>query len=150
LYAAGSFTNSGELQTWRIARWSGSGWSALGSGAFNTASAGSIARVVVSGDDVYIAGSFNRAGGKPSLGVGRWNETLTFLPPATIRLVNPLWNNGRFQFDVAGLTSGAFSVHASTNLIDWSRVHTGDAANHHFEDAASSSLRHRVYRVTVP
>ena len=64
LYAGGSFTNTGGLEVTRIAKWAGGQWFPLGSGVSNTVSptSSSVSGLAVQDDDVYLAGSFNRAG----------------------------------------------------------------------------------------
>ena len=152
LYAGGSFTNQSGVSMNRIAKWDGSQWFALGSGATNTASStsGTVSAIAVAGDDVYLAGAFNRAGGKPALAFARWNETVSFAPPPVIRLLNPRWQAGQFRFEIGGLDAGAFSVLASTNLMSWDAIYSGSVPNTNFADPDSPSLPQRSYRVSSP
>jgi trimeric autotransporter adhesin len=152
LYAGGSFTNTGGLEVNRIAKWAGNQWFPLGSGVSNTAgaSSSSVSGIGVHDDDVYLAGSFNRAGGKAALGVARWNETMSFAPPPPIRLLNPRRQSGLMTFDISGVSTGTYSVLASTNLVNWQTIHTDTAANTNYTDPASASLRRRCYRVQQP
>jgi hypothetical protein len=152
LYAGGSFTNTGGNIIRRIARWNGSQWSALGSGATNSVSASgsSVSGIGISGDDVYLGGTFNFAGAKPSMGVGRWNETISFVPP-TIYLLDPLWQSGQFSFAISGLTAGTYKVDATTNFVDWEEIYAGDAsASTNVTDFPPANLPHRAYRVRTP
>ncbi|MEW6060871.1 MAG: LamG-like jellyroll fold domain-containing protein, partial [Bacteroidota bacterium] len=66
LYAGGDFNNAGGIPAKRIAKWNGSSWSALSAGVYiNTAVniGGSVQALAVIGNDLYVGGSFNRAGG---------------------------------------------------------------------------------------
>ena len=152
LYAGGSFTNTGGLEVTRIAKWAGGQWFPLGSGVSNTVSptSSSVSGLAVHDDDVYLAGSFNRAGGKPALGMARWNETLSFAPPLPLLLRNPRWQSGLMTFDISGISSGTYSVLASTNLVDWETIHTDTAAITNYADPASVFLRQRSYRLQQP
>ena len=149
LYAGGSFTNSGPMALTRIAKWNGSAWSPLGSGVSNVTSSSSVAGISLNGDDVYLAGTFFRAGGKPSMAVAHWNETVSFVPPI-IQLLNPRWQSGQFAFDIGGLYSGNFSVLASSNLVNWDAIYSNSVPNTNLADPDSGSLPRRTYRETSP
>jgi hypothetical protein len=152
LYVGGSFTNiSGVNALGRIAKWDGSQWRALGSSVSRILPASwSVSRIAVSGDDVYMVGTFTYAGGRPSAAFAHWNETVSFVPPV-IRLLNTgIDGLGRFHFDIGGLVSGSYTVNASTNLTDWESIYTGDASSTNFTDSDSPNLPLRAYRVSVP
>ena len=69
ILAGGNFTTAGDVSASRIARWSGSSWSALGSG-LN----GSVNTLAVdSSGNVYAGGSFTQAGGASANYVARWD-----------------------------------------------------------------------------
>jgi hypothetical protein len=150
IYAAGSFTNSGATDISRIAKWDGAQWLPLGSGVARQPGSPSISDVVVDGDNVYIAGNFTEAGGKPSSYIGRWNETLIFGPPLPVRLLNARWlGPGQFHFDVSGIRSGTYAVDVSTNLAQWSEIYVGDVTNTNVTDSAAQGS-YRYYRVRQP
>jgi hypothetical protein len=76
LYVGGSFTNAAGIATAdHLARWDGSSWSAMGSngagdGAFN----GSVNQIAISGDSIYIGGTFTNASGNQRADyVAHWN-----------------------------------------------------------------------------
>jgi hypothetical protein len=69
VYVGGYFTSAGGAGANRIAKWSGSDWSSLGSG-IN----GGVYAINVSGSDVYVGGSFSLAGGKSSSHIACWHE----------------------------------------------------------------------------
>ncbi|MEY2411053.1 MAG: trimeric autotransporter adhesin [Verrucomicrobiota bacterium] len=68
LYAAGYFTNAGGSPANYIAKWNGSGWSALGSGMDDVVQA-----LAVSGSNVYAGGHFTTAGGSSANYIAKWN-----------------------------------------------------------------------------
>ena len=67
-YVGGFFTTAGSVSADQIARWDGSSWYALGSGADNFVGA-----IAVSGSDVYIGGPFATAGGLTVNRIARWD-----------------------------------------------------------------------------
>ncbi len=149
LYVGGSFTNYNGGLIYHVARWDGSLWSSLGSGVTNVTGS-SVAGIGVSENDVYLAGTFSRAGGKDSLGVAHWNETVSYLPPVPLQLLNSRWQSGQFAFDISGITSGNFSVWACTNQTNWQIIHSDSAPNTNFIDSDSGVYKDRFYRVTRP
>jgi hypothetical protein len=152
LYVGGSFTNAGGIPGInKIARWDGSQWHALGSGVARlTTAQPSVSDIATSGNDVYLVGTFTYAGGRPSAAIAHWNETVSFVPPV-IRLLNPGINGlGQFHFEVDGLSSGTFTVEASTNLTTWSDIHSDSVPNTNVTDTASPTIPARVYRVKTP
>ena len=87
LYAGGLFTHIDGLEANRVARWSGSAWSALtgpaGNGvdgevwSFGTYDDGG-------GEALYVGGNFTTAGGLPTGGVARWDGSAwSSLPDAS-------------------------------------------------------------------
>ena len=77
LYVAGSFTVVGDVLATNIAKWNGSNWSALGTG-FSTPLCCSyseplVSALVISGNDLYVAGRFSVAGGIPATNIAKWN-----------------------------------------------------------------------------
>jgi hypothetical protein len=134
----------------RIAKWNGTQWLPLGSGVFRTPSSPSVVGMAAAGEDVYVAGNFTEAGGKPSTYLARWNETISFAP-TIIRLLNPLWQSGQFSFDISGLTAGTYKVDATTNFVNWEEIFSGDAASStNVTDIPPANLPQRSYRVRTP
>jgi hypothetical protein len=72
LYVGGGFTQAGGEPASRIARWDGSAWSSLGSGAGNGVS-GVVLALAWSGNELFVGGSFSMAGGQPANHIARWN-----------------------------------------------------------------------------
>ncbi len=83
LYAGGSFLAAGGVTVNRITRWDGNQWNPLGSGTDGAVRAIAIAVPNVY-PNVYVGGSFTRAGNKASSYFGLWNPTpLTPTPTNT-------------------------------------------------------------------
>ncbi len=68
LYVGGYFTSAGGIAASNIAKWDGSRWSALGSGADYSVNA-----LAVSGSNLYAGGYFTTAGGPEAKYVAKWN-----------------------------------------------------------------------------
>lgn len=68
LYLGGDFTNAGGSAIYRIARWDGTSFSALGSGADAT-----VRTLLVDGNSLYIGGDFFNVDGQSIQHVARWN-----------------------------------------------------------------------------
>lgn len=78
LYVGGAFTTAGDVTANRIAKWSGSAWSALGTGTTNGVNdvVGALAVFDAgTGPALYVGGSFWTAGGAPAGRIARWNGT---------------------------------------------------------------------------
>lgn len=79
LHVGGSFTQAAlgplrQFQANGIARWSGSAWSAVG-GEAGLGIAGVVRAVVVSGNDVYVGGTFSAVGAVRANNVARFDRT---------------------------------------------------------------------------
>src|SRR5204862_460879 len=68
LYIGGTFSLVEDVIANHIAKWNGSGWTALGSGMNDYVFA-----LAVSGSDVYAGGAFTMAGGSPANRIAKWN-----------------------------------------------------------------------------
>jgi hypothetical protein len=76
IVAGGDFANAaGVPEADRVARWSGGGWSALGSNGAGVAALNStVYALAVSGSDVYVGGAFTDGGGIATAdNLARWN-----------------------------------------------------------------------------
>jgi hypothetical protein len=153
LYVGGSFTSVGGVTNRsRLLKWTGGQWQTLGSGISRISpSSSSVGGIAVSGDDVYVVGSFSYAGGRPSAAFGHWNETIAFVPPAIQLLHAGVNGSGQYHFDISGLSLGAlFTVQAATNLTDWVDIYTDSVPNTNFTDLDPPTLPLRAYRVKSP
>ncbi len=70
IYVAGDFTVAGNTTVNCVAKWTGNGWSPLGSG-----TSGSIAALAVLGHDLYAGGDFDSMGGVAANSVAMWDGT---------------------------------------------------------------------------
>jgi hypothetical protein len=68
LYAGGGFTTAGGISASNVAKWNGSGWSALGSGVNSN-----VLALAISGSDLYAGGVFTTAGGSSANYIAKWN-----------------------------------------------------------------------------
>ncbi len=120
LYAAGTFTNIGGNVSYNIARWDGAQWQNMGSGiGVNTAGARGYA-LASSGNDIYVAGIFEDAGGSDAGYVAHWNDQIDFTPPCILRLSNPQMLTGNnFAFRVNTTEHPAYIVEYSSDLKSW-------------------------------
>jgi hypothetical protein len=73
--AAGLFYQVGTQPVSSIARWTGSAWLPLGAGLNSNNTPGAVYAMAAIGANVYVAGSFNIAGGVPALNIARWDGT---------------------------------------------------------------------------
>lgn len=71
LFAAGSFDRIGAATAHGIAMWTGADWAPLGSGLAGN-NWGRVSDLISAGDDLWVCGGFTGAGGRPSIGLGRW------------------------------------------------------------------------------
>ena len=89
LYAGGWFGSAGGVAAARVAKWDGTGWSALGSGMggsvsdFTTMYLGRVMTMCVQGDRLYLGGEFKTAGGHSSHYFALWNTASAEPPPVT-------------------------------------------------------------------
>jgi hypothetical protein len=74
LYAGGNFTGAGQTNANYLARFNGTNWYPLGSGASGS-STPSVNAVAVSGNYVYAGGSFTTAGGVSAINMASWDGT---------------------------------------------------------------------------
>jgi len=77
LYVGGRFLIAGTLTAYNLAEWTGTAWRTIGKHSRTASSAsgvdGGVFAIVVHGDNVYIGGDFEHAGGVPARHVARWD-----------------------------------------------------------------------------
>lgn len=146
LYAGGSFTNIGGVTANRIARWNGHEWSALGSGTVFNAAAGPVLALSAVGNDLYVGGTFQLAGGKPAYYLSLWNESLDF-SNAQLRLDQLRTSaGGNAQFTVTAIGVPIYVIDASTNLTQWTPVETNTLTPYDYTEANTLATPHRFFR----
>lgn len=77
VYAGGNFTRAGGAVANGVAKWNGTAWSSLGTGAANGTNSEGVATLALAGNgDVYVGGTFTQAGGVAANGIAKWNGTV--------------------------------------------------------------------------
>jgi len=74
-YIGGNFALAGGTVAKHVAKWDGTAWNSLGTGAGNGVNGAVSALAVASNGEVYVGGYFNRAGGVAANKVAKWNGT---------------------------------------------------------------------------
>ncbi|MBK7202227.1 hypothetical protein [Candidatus Amarolinea dominans] len=83
VYAAGNFLYAGGVLAHLVARWDGGAWHALGTGLGESPYPSYVSELAINtAGELWAAGSFGTAGGKPSTYVAVWSPTAMswFLP----------------------------------------------------------------------
>jgi hypothetical protein len=76
VYVAGIFTNAGTTVVRGIAKWDGTSWSGLGSGAINDSGAVDVRALAFAGDGkLYCCGRFTNISGVKASSIARWDGT---------------------------------------------------------------------------
>jgi hypothetical protein len=146
LYCTGRFTNISGINANSIARWDGTKWEALGSGFFGE----QLARgsgLVAQGNDIFAVGTFSAAGLTDSSGIARWNETLDFTPPYTMKFSQSEWLAGnKFKSRLNSTERATYVIEASDNLQTWTPLLTNSAQQLDFTNTAAFPASNRVFR----
>jgi len=108
LYAGGEIQDANLVRR-GIVRWDGQGWSPLGSG-----TDGQVHSLVVHDGQLYVGGTFNRAGAHQSIGIARWdlrsqNRTRSMLESSACT-PNPFQTSTSFAFRLAAPTRTRVTV----------------------------------------
>ena len=75
VYVGGQLGSAGGAPVSGVARWDGSQWSALGDGISGSTGYYEVHALAIAGDDLYVGGIFDRAGGAPANSIARWNTS---------------------------------------------------------------------------
>jgi len=145
LYVGGRFKTAGGIAATNVALWTGAAWSSVGTGSANgVPETQTITALAVSGNNLYVGGSFAKAGGVSAANIARWNGSAWFalgtgltgnVDALALDGSGNLYAGGRFQ--AAGGT--AATGIAKWNGIMWSALGTGMVARD-FGLAAVSAL----------
>jgi trimeric autotransporter adhesin len=113
LFVGGDFRSVGDQPANFIAHWTGANWETLGSG-LN----GPVTGLAIKGEDMFVIGSFTRAGNHPSLQIARWRLSDLTLSPVAIA------PNGTISLEAHGLIAKTFVLQQSADLRSWQNVST--------------------------
>ncbi len=143
LYVGGDFTKISGVTVNRIARWNGSAWSALTSGA----AVGVSNRVAALGlykGDLYLGGSFTSAGASVANRIASWNGvTMSPLVAGSYNGVGSnVWSLATYanKLYVGGQFSNVGGIAAADRIVAW------DGASW---SALASNLNNSVFAMTV-
>jgi hypothetical protein len=147
LYCCGRFTNMSGVAASSIARWDGTKWEALGSGFFaDTAIVRGIG-LAIQGNDVYAVGTFVGAGLTDSSGIARWNDTIDFTPPLTMKFSRAQSLPGNsFKSRLTTTDRTTYVIEYSDNLQTWTPLMTNFSTQLDFTNAVSSPSNRRIFR----
>lgn len=121
IYVAGQISDAGGVPVSGVARWDGTQWHALGDGVSGFGGSYFVYALAASGNDLYVGGRFESAGGQPAASIARWN------------IVTQTWSTlGSGMTRVLGTASvRAISVYAGVVYAGGDFDHAGGVpANH--------------------
>ena len=140
VYVGGTFTLVGDIPASYIAKWNGTSWSTLPSGAVNGVNS-SVSAIAISGSDVYVGGYFSLLGdGTTSAnGIAKWNTTTSTWSTLTSGAVNgvnssvsaiaisgsDVYVGGQFTLLGDGTTSANYIAKWNTTTSTWSTLPSG-------------------------
>ena len=139
LYVGGYFGYACGVPVYRIAKWNGFVWSALGSG-LN----GGVLSIAVDGSDVYVGGDFTTAGGASANRIAKWNGSAwSTLGSGTDSVVNAVAVND------SGVFAGGNFVNAGAKpSYHFGRYYVPVAGVEETEQAAAPQLSAVVLRTS--
>jgi hypothetical protein len=118
VYVGGVFGAAGGVTATNIAKWDGSGWSALESGGSNGTN-GFVQAIAVDGNDVFVGGNFSQAGGVSVNNIAKWDGSNwtalgSGIEGGDVKAINVLESN----VFVSGFFTTAGGV-AANNIAKW-------------------------------
>jgi trimeric autotransporter adhesin len=147
LYCSGRFTNMSGINANNIARWDGTKWEALGSGYFGDSGIVRGVGLAIRGNDVFGIGTFAAAGLTESSGIARWNDTMDFTPPLTMKFSRTQQLPGNlFKSRLATTDRTTYVIEYSDNLQTWTPLTTNILTQMDFTNAVSSPANRRIFR----
>jgi trimeric autotransporter adhesin len=147
LYCCGRFTNISGVGASSIARWDGTKWEALGSGFFGALAVVRGTGLTIRGNDVFAVGTFDAAGLTESSGIARWNDTIDFTPPLTMKFSRTQLLPGNiFKSRITTTDRTTYVIEYSDNLQTWTPLMTNFATQLDFTNAVSSPANRRIFR----
>jgi hypothetical protein len=132
VYAGGVFNVTNNENARALAKWNGTNWTSLGAGVTNESLSSLVAvnAMAWNGDDLYVGGSFTKAGGVNAGSIARWDGTnwfplgvtgLTGGINAIAVIGNEVYVAGSFT-TIAGVSANSI---AKWNGSSWSALGTG-------------------------
>jgi len=122
VYVGGSFTNAGGVTGANyIARWDGTSWNALGTG-ITGGFFPAVYAIAISGNDVYVGGSFTNAGGVTGANnIARWDGTQWHAVGVANAISGPVYAIAISGTDVyvGGSFTNAGGVPGANNIARW-------------------------------
>jgi hypothetical protein len=147
LYCCGRFTNMSGVKASGIARWDGTKWEALGSGFFADTGVNRGSGLAIRGSDVFAIGTFAAAGLSESSGIARWNDTIDFTPPVTMKFSRTQLLPGKiFSSRLTTTDRTTYAIEYSDNLQTWTSLTTNVLTQFDFTNAVSSPNNRRFFR----
>jgi hypothetical protein len=147
LYCCGRFTNISGVGASGVARWDGTKWEALGSGFFGALAVVRGTGLTIRGNDVFAVGTFDAAGLSESSGIARWNDTIDFTPPLTMKFSRTQVLPGKiFSSRLTTTDRTTYVVEYSDNFQTWTGLMTNYATQLDFTNAVSSPANQRIFR----
>ncbi len=147
LYCCGRFTNISGINANDVARWDGTKWEALGSGFFGALAVVRGTGLTIRGNDVFAVGTFDAAGLSESSGIARWNDTIDFTPPLTMKFSRTQVLPGKiFSARLTTTDRTTYSIEYSDNLQTWTPLMTNVLTQLDFTNAVSSPANRRIFR----
>lgn len=156
VYVGGFFTNMAGLpKADKVAKWDGSGWSALGSNIAGTdgAIAATIRSVAVSGTDVYVGGDFTDAAGIAQADfIAKWNGTIWSALGSNVAGTNGALTNVVFSVATDGLNvyvGGLFldvrGIASADNIVKWDGTNWSNMGS----NGANGAMNNNVYVIAI-
>ncbi len=143
IYVGGSIGLVSDIQANCIAKWNGTSWSALTSGAINGVNGGEVTAIAISGNDVYVGGVFTTLGdGTTSANyIAKWNtitSTWSTLASGASNGVDSsvmsiavsgsdVYVGGAFTMLGDGTTSANYIAKWNTTTSTWSTLASGES-----------------------
>jgi len=132
IYIGGGFTVVGNVAATNIAKWNGTSWAALGSGISGVGIDGIgpyVYTLAVLGTNLYVGGTFSKAGGMPAANIACWNgSSWSTLGLGTDKDVDALAVSGNTLYVGGGFVHAGGVVAnyiAQWNGIAWSTLGSG-------------------------
>ena len=126
LYTAGYSLDLGLTATNTVVNvFDGTNWSTIGgiTGSLYIVSRGYA--LAASGNDLFVGGTFEDAGGSDAGSIARWNDQIDFTPPSVMRLSNAQMLPGNaFNFRATATERAAYVIDHSDDLVYWTPLTT--------------------------